>query len=509
MKIVMTLLFLMTAGICFAGSAFNDGMRYYSAKKYDQAREALLREVSTNNSNGTAYYFLGEVEKNTGNFADAENYYRKAVEAQIQRKYLSLAYWNIIVLVEQRNDIPALIKICREFNQRTGDGSAKRKVDDIINKLLWTDNETAVTLYKEGTNLKSAGKTEAARQKFIEALQADSSFLAPHFEIGLILYNNGKATEAAQHFKTIADRIPYYSSVNLLLGDIYYDSKSYSAAAEAFSNSLEYGFIDKDTQYNLFVKLSGCYYNMREYAKSAEYANMALAINPKDRDTLMLLSAINIKRENYDDALSALTKLDAITPDDPEIIYQIGSIYYKKGNKEKYSAFFSRLFTLVSQDGKTPSKFQKAMIILYKYEEENKSYERAVTIAESLPENARDFSMNLSLAKCYAQTKKIGNAIQILERLSLPNDEKLYLCKLYLRDGQRPKAKNTLSSLILYNMTLRDKALADRDLSPLAKEIIDENKPKPKPIDTTPKADPNNKDKTGAESKKTDDTAAE
>ncbi len=465
--------------VAASASNFSEGMRYYSGKNYSKAKEAFLKEVLNNSSNGTAYYFLGEIEKNAGNFTDAENYYRKAVAGQLQKKYVSLAYWNIVVLVDQRGNVGDLIKICREFWHKTGDGSAKRKIDDLMNKLQWSDNDEAIAIYKDAMRLKESGKTEEARKRFAEALSIDPTFLAPHFEIGLIFYSAGKENDAAQHLKIIADKVPWHGEVNLLLGDIYYNNRSYESAKTALLNAVEYGFLDKNTQSDTYTKLAGCFYNTRDYDKAAEYAGKSLALKNSDRDTLMLLSAINIKREKYKEALESLTKLSKLTPDDPDIIFQIGSIHYKQGNTDKCMQSFTSLYTATLKDGKTPEKYQKAMLILFSYEYDNKAYEKAASVGDSIEESQRDFKTNLMLGKCYAQIKKYDRAIQILERLSLSNDDKLYLAKIYVKSGNTLKAKPLLSSLIRYNPPYKEKALADKDLRPLANEIIEASKPKP------------------------------
>jgi len=202
-KITLLFAFILTASTLYAGYNYDVGLRQYGAKNFDKARDSFLKEVVDNPSNGNAFYFLGEIDKNAGRFADSENYFRKAISGNVQRKYLSLTYWNLIVLIEQRNDIGELIKVCREFQQKTGDESAKRKVDEVINKLMWTDSDEANDIYKAAVKLKDDGKIDEAKKKFMDALKIDSSFLACRFEIGLILYNAGNSSEAAQYLKTV------------------------------------------------------------------------------------------------------------------------------------------------------------------------------------------------------------------------------------------------------------------------------------------------------------------
>jgi tetratricopeptide (TPR) repeat protein len=478
LSFLMILIFTVSV---FAGRNYDIGARYYTGKNFEKAKESFLKEVIEVPTNGNAYYFLGEIEKSAGNFSDAENYYRKAVNGQIQKKFLSLAYWNIIVLIEQRNDIGELIKVCREFNQKTGDDSAKRKIDDIINKLMWTDSENAIALYKEGLALKEKNKSDDAKKKFQEALKSDPSFLAAHFELGILLYQAGNMSEASYYLKTVGNKIPYYSAVHLLLGDIYYTNKSYGSAAEEFSLALEYGFFDKQTQFATLVKAAGSCYNLKNYDKAIEYAKNALAINNNDKDTLMLLSAIDIKTEKYNDALESLTKLNALTPNDPDIIYQIGSLYYKQGKEPKSMVSFETLYSIITKDGgQVPVKYIKAMQLLIKQLHAKGEYSKATKVAASIPDTARDYDTNLSTARSYYQMKEYQKAVDFYEKLSLDDEERLNLCRAYTKLGNKNRAKELLAPMIRYNTTLRSKVLADPILGSIAKEIQQtEQKPAP------------------------------
>lgn len=478
MKHIITVLILIFAAFpVFAGRNYDIGIRYYTAKNYDKAREALLKEVVEVPTNGTAYYFLGEVEKAVGNYVESENYYRKAVNTQVQRKYLSLAYWNIIVLLEQRNDIGGLIKICQEFNRRTGENSARGKVDDIINKLIWSDSEDAIKEYKSGLSFKEAGKTEDARKKFFDALKIDQSFLAPHFELGIIYYNEGRSADAISHLRNVGDRIPYYSAVHLLLGDLYYSAKSYSQAVAEFDMALEYGFFDKNTRFSTLVKSGSSHYGLREYEKAAAQINEALEISPNDKDCLMLLSAIDIKSEKYDAALESLTKLLAVTPNDGDILLQIGSLYYRQGKEDKAAGYFETIFNQSVKNGAAvPAKYYKAMAILVKHYTEKKEYSKAAKVAAALPDNAKDFDTNLSAARAYYNTREYQKAIEIYERLTIDDDDRMNLARSYVKTGDKSRAKNLLLSIISRNQTLKSKALSDAILSPIAKEIQQDEK---------------------------------
>jgi tetratricopeptide (TPR) repeat protein len=474
-RIIMMAALIAVVSPLLASNFFDQGTTYYKAKSYVKAREAFQNEVNANPSNGMAWYFLGEVCKNLTDFAAAENAYRNAVSKPIQRKYLSLAYWNLLVLVEQRNDISEIIRTSRDFWRNTGDDGAKRKVDEMINKMIWTDNQQAIDLYKEGCDLRDQNKTDEAHQKFLDAGSADSTFLAPHFELGQILYAEGKHNEAAEQFRIIAEKVPYYSAVNLLLGEIYYNEKSYQPAADALDKALEFGFFDKDTVFATNFKLAAARFSLRDFEKAEDAAEKALTINGSDKDALMLMSAIDIKLDRYDEALKTLIKLQSFDQDNADILYQIGSIYYRQQNAEKYTKSFDQLFTLSTKGGsQVPAKYQKAMSILSKHLFTRGNFVRVTEIFSALPESARDTDMSLIAAKSYAHQKYYDTAISLFEKLSLNSDDRFTLCQCYVHAGMKQKAKTALMYLINANTSYRDKAVSDTALAPIAKEIAAE-----------------------------------
>ena len=460
-----------------AGGYYDQGIAYYKSRSFEKARDALQKETEANPSNGMAWYFLGEVCKNISDFQAAEDAFRQAVKNPIQRKYLSLAYWNLLVIVEQKSDVGEIIKVCREFYYATGDDGAKRKVDDIINKMIWSDNQQALESYKQGCELRDQGNKQDAKRKFSDALAADSSFLAPRFELGQFAYAEGNHREAASQFSVIADKVPYYGGVNLILGEIYYTDKSFQKAADCYQRTVDFGFLDKETRFSSYLKLAGCHFSLRAYDKAEDAAEQALKIKSADREALMLMSAIDIKLERFDDALKTLTKLQAVDPENADVIYQIGSLYYKQQNT-KYIRSFDQLFSLCRKSGApVPSKYVKAMQILLKAHAAAGENQNAADIFSSLPDSARDTEATLLAARANASIRRFDTAITLFEKLSLANDDRFLLCSAYAHTGNKARAKTLLVELIRVNQMYSDKALSDQALAPVAKEIAaDEHK---------------------------------
>ena len=457
-----------SAGPLFA-DYYEQGRQYYMHKNYAKAKEMFLKAADPGGS-GSAYYFLGEIEKLQGNYQEAEEYYKTAItKKNITRQYLVNSYWNVLLMAEQRNDYENVASLCRSMWERTKDAGAKQKIESLINKFLWTDNKEAVEKYNEGIELKKKGKPEEARNRFHDALSTDRSFLAPKFELGMIAYKEGNLDQASSYLEDIASRIPFYAEVRLVLADIQFGRHNYRTAAEHYDKVLEFGILDEAAEQRVMIKRGTCYYNIDNYEKAEQDIEKALRYNPRSADAHLLLSAIKIKLGKNDEAMKSLQQANASNPDNAEILYQMGSIYYKENNS-RYVSCFDRVFTLTDGKKEYPSKYRKVFIILAHKLYEDKKYGRTATILKSLDEKSQTFETRLLAAKALFNLKEYDNAIDLFEKLSLGNDDKFILCKAYALSGRREKAKALLSELGPAGDYL-SRAKQDPALSGLAREL--------------------------------------
>ncbi len=191
---------------------------------------------------------------------------------------------------------------------------------------------------------------------------------------------------------------------------------------------------------------------------------------------MILLSVIRIKMEKYGDAMKLRQKANAASPDNPEVQYQIGSIYYRE-NDSRYIAAYDRLFSLAGGKKKYPSRYKKVFILLAKHYQESGSYGRTLAILKTLDDRSQTFETHLLAAKAYYGLKEYDNAIDRFEKLSLNGDDKLMLCRAYVHTDRRQKAKSLLAELSVSGDYL-SRAKRDPVLSGLARELESESAPK-------------------------------
>lgn len=420
-------------------SHYGAGVRFFMHKNYEKAQENLLKAVE-HDPNGNAYYFLGEIERIKGDYDKATGYYQKAVQGRISQKFLRLAYWNLVIMTEKRGNYTELVKSLRIFWEKTGSYGAKSKVEEIINKSIWSNDAEAIAAYNRGMVKKKAAPEEALRD-FHDALGRDPNFMAPKFEVGLMCYRKGDLNAALGNFSAIVGKVPFYGDVHLLMGEIYFNSHSYSSAVNHFSRALDFCFMGKSALYSVYIKRATSYYKLSDYNNAKEDLTRARRIRSGEMEPLLLLSAINIKQGNYNEALESLTDANARQPGNSSIVFQIGSIYYKLNDK-KYVGYFDRLFDMEhAGGGRVPEKYSRAMSILVKDHYNAGKFRRAAVILNSLPAVENSSEMNAIAARTYYNTRDYEKAALYYEKLYAGPENSMYLASSYARTGRKDKAR--------------------------------------------------------------------
>jgi len=469
-KPILIILILITAysGL-FAANYHGMGRHAYVYRNYDKAREYFLLDVKDNPNRGDSYYFLGEIEKTLKNYDESLRYFEITVTKNTTRKYLVNSYWNIIILYEEKGDYNNLVKYCRELWYRTGDHSAKKKIETIVNKLLWTDNEQAVEKYNQAAELSKKGDKAGALKLYKECLSIDGSFLAPRFELGMNAYNSGNETEALSQLNAIGAKIPFYAEVHLILGGINFKNRNYSAAAENFSSVINFGFIDKSTEYNTLLKRGTCYYHMNNFDQAEKDITSSLDHIKNDSQPLIMLSAIYIKKKNFDSALKILGKAESISNNDPVILFQTGSIYFHK-NDSRFVSYFDRLYDLSKSSNDMVKQYLKAFKLLMNDHFTKKNYPRSLEISESINRIQKDSEVILISAVSSYNMQQYGKSIELFEKISLNNNSRLMLASAYAKTENKNKAIEVLK-ILLNDETVKKEAMKDSLLKSYLEEI--------------------------------------
>jgi tetratricopeptide (TPR) repeat protein len=334
--------------------------------------------------------------------------------------------------------------------------------------------------------LKQEGRLNEALAAYKEALNIESGFLAPKFEIGMINYKNNKFSEAASYIKEVAGKIPFYAEAHMILADIEFREKNYSRAVNHYNSAIEFGFVDRETESNLILNRGTCYYNLKDYEKARDDIKKAIKLKGGSIGSLSLLAAIQIMLHENEDALETLQSVNKSNPDNPVIVFQIGSLYYKLKN-DKYIFYFEKLYELSNGNNQLYGRYSKAFAILVEFYYNQKKYDRVIKIYNTLPAKEQNSDIKIIAAKSFYIKGNYEETINLFESSSISSDEdRLILCKAYIRNGSKDKAKNLLTRLIKNDEFIK-KAKSDKQLSRLVYEIEEANRSTPEPKKENPK----------------------
>lgn len=419
---------------------YEDGIRSYNKKDYDDAKVQFGKAVEVFPKNGNAYFYLGEIERTLGNFDKAIEYYRLAVENNASKKYYKMSYWNLTIITEQMGNYNELVKMCKTFWRRAGDRGMKSKAETLINKSIWSDSAEAVEKYNSGMKAKNTSMEDAVKH-FRDAIRIDSRFLAPKFELGLWHYREGRIYDATSLFSEIVSRVPFYGDVHLLLGNIYYNEGKYGRAAEHLTGAIDYSLVGGDTEYELYLKRGTSYFKLGEFESAKKDLLTASRMKPGETEPLLILSAVNIRQENYDEALKALASVEKKKPNDPSVLLQIGSIHYRK-NDARHIAYFDRLYsTLSATEEKAPEGYRRAMEILARHHYEKSNFAHAKEVMDFISSENWDGTMRLIAARTAYGLKDYEKAIAEYEKLSLGSEDSAFLAAAYSKTGKNERAR--------------------------------------------------------------------
>ncbi len=472
--LVILLIFSWTTGL-LASEYYRLGRKYYISRNYDKARKMFQEDIKQY-KRGNSYYFLGEIEKITGNYRKAEEYFLESLDHPTSSQYRKNAYWNLIVIAEQRVDYRALIRYCRLMEEGMPGSGARQKAESIINKSLWSNDSEAISHYRKAMNLKSQGKKDEAEEEFHEALREDSSFKAPRFELGIIAYEREEYDRAMRQMSRVIDAIPFYAEAHMIMADIQYRRRNYRSALDHLSGAVKYGFFGKSTRVMLIKKRGISAYRLGEHRQAEEDFRKLLKMGYGSRSIRSLLSATLVRQEKYSEAIPLLTTIYKEDPQNLSLIYQIGSLYYKIED-ERYSHYFTRLWELTKTDPEQREKYHRAYEILIDHHYGKRNFQQITRIYASLPDNIRNHRLMRIAAISHYRQKEYDRSIELLDQLSLDREDRFILARACALSNRKERARELVSDLAKYP-EMEEKIEKDPSLGPILLSIVRERQKK-------------------------------
>jgi len=207
---------------------------------------------------------------------------------------------------------------------------------------------------------------------------------------------------------------------------------------------------------------------MDNYDQAEKDITSSLDFIKNDNEPLIILSAIYIKKKNFDSALKILNKAESISNNDPIVLFQTGSIYYFKNNPV-FVTYFDRLYDIAKTD-EYIRQYLKAYKLLLESHFKNKNYDRSSVISDSINKVVNDSEVIIISAKSCYNLKQYEKSIVLFERVQLNSHSRLMLASAYAKTEKKNKAVIILKD-IMNDESIKQEIIKDSLLKSYFDEI--------------------------------------
>jgi len=206
-------------GTCFLAVVTVLGtLTYRQSLIYESANTLWLDTVKKNPASWMAYYHLGWIRSGEGKVAEAETYYRRAIEhSSPPNKHHYMAMNNLAMLLVRQGEFVEAEALYREALELAPDyavalnnlGGLLRDVGrcdealDYIDRSLSLSPAAADAYNNRGSSLACLERFEEARSAFEQALRIDPEHSAAHFNLANILGRLNRYADAEMHFDAV------------------------------------------------------------------------------------------------------------------------------------------------------------------------------------------------------------------------------------------------------------------------------------------------------------------
>nr|WP_267916156.1 tetratricopeptide repeat protein [Borreliella garinii] len=267
----------------------------------------------------------------------------------------------------------------------------------------------------KGIALMMLNKNKKAVESFEKAIQIDKNYDTAYYQKGIAEEKNGDMQQAFTSFKNaynIDKKLNYALKAGIVSNNL-----------GNFKESEEYlGFFNDNTKkpneiaiYNLSIAK----FENNKLEESLEIINKAINLNPEKSEYLYLKASINLKNENYPNAISLYSSVIEKNPENTSAYINLAKAYEKSGNKGQA---ISTLEKIINKNNKLALN---NLGILYK---KQKNYQKAIEIFEKAIKNS-DIEAKYNLATTLIEINDNTRAKDLLKeytKLKPNNPEALH-----------------------------------------------------------------------------------
>ncbi|MEQ1875840.1 MAG: tetratricopeptide repeat protein [Bdellovibrionia bacterium] len=391
------------------------GALYAEQQKFDLSIATFKKLTADKDAENPhlPYYYIARVYQEQKNKKLAEEYYKKTLELKpdYEDGVMSLAR-----LFEDNNKKKEMIALLETFQDKHG---PSERVADTLGRVYLEDEKY----------------DHAIRQfEIIEA--SDSSNLNVKVKIALILIEQKDYLRATTKLKQILAQAPDSDKIRFYLGAIYEEIKDYDSAIEQFSKIPgSSSFYAESVVHNAYLlKMTG------KLADAIKAVESAISESPEVEQFYSLYASFLHEERSYTKAVGMLEKASVKFPKSTELLFFLGSMYDKVGNRHETIKSMKQVLSLNGEHA------QAMNYLAYTYAEMGDHLSEAEDLARKAVDlKPEDAYIQDTLGWVLFKQGKYSDAIKTLElAFKIKSDESIiaeHLGDAYYRFQLPAKAK--------------------------------------------------------------------
>lgn len=282
----------------------------------------------------------------------------------------------------------------------------------------------AQVLFEEANGASQNAKVDddALARKYDAALAADPRLAEANYNLGVIAQRQGNLDSAIAHYKAALKSKPSLRQAAENLAVIAENRGDTQSAIATYGDIARQFPEDGGSR----AHLAALFLHAGDPARALTQAKDALARDPKSKLATKVMLEANIALKQYSVAQLVFLRAAKLSPDDPEVYYDLGRIHLLQNHPNRARTQFEK--ALEVKGDYAPALAQLASIAL-----SQESYSAAVThLRKLLQVNGKDPAAHLNLGVAY---KGLGQFDQAMQEYDAAQKLDPNLAGVYLNRG--------------------------------------------------------------------------
>lgn len=381
----------------------------------DEALSAFEQALAADDENPVTHYNIAVTSKMKGDFKRAYEFYKSAYKIEPSPFYLSsmaaaaldaedfeqaVNYYEILCSSEPDKEL-------YKFNLASAYEGLKNyeKALELLENLNKSENTAFhVKLRIAGIRIKLRDY-EAAKEIYMGLIKKGRVDENIYYDFAILCGHTGDKDKAETLLKKVIQLNPNFAPAHKDLAVLYLDARLFDYAKEEFEKAVE---LEPENPYILYEY--GNYFQMTgESAKADELYNVVLGAISLPANILLNIALNKLSRKETDEAQSILERAVRQNSQDIDILYNLGKIYFMKGNFAAAKQIFEDAMFL----DKNP-EIENMLAQIYVQED---NYHDAIGLFADIDKKYPTNTANLmNLAKCALKLDKKEDAKNYLHR---------------------------------------------------------------------------------------------